>query len=97
MPRFKRAVTSDQSVQDAIAEVATTDPEISTRVRRLVNAALDDMEWILKYGTPPQRISLTRTLVPVMMRAMTAAQAEGGESREAFDRMMAELRGDVGD
>lgn len=91
---FQRGAVGEQGVSEAIAQVATTDDEIQRRVRRLLGRLLDDMEYLLEYGTPQERISLARAVVPTMMKSLVVTETAETDMRDAYERMMGELRGD---
>lgn len=90
---FQKAVVSDTGVRDAIAEVATNDPEIQQRVRKILGMLLDDIEYLLQYGTPSERIALAKSVVPIMMKSLAVSQSTEDDVKAAHERIMAELRG----
>lgn len=89
------AVNGDTGINAAIAQVVSTDDKVQKRVRKIVNALLDDIEWLLLYGTPKERITLARSVVPTMMKALTASEGQDDGMKKAYEEMMADLRGDA--
>lgn len=58
---------------DATAfSTALQDPEIERRVRRIVERALQDYEWIMEWGSEAERLSLLKSALPNLLRAMSA-------------------------
>lgn len=82
---------------DVAAQIVADDPDIRGRMKVLVNTLLDDAFHLVKFGTPQERMNLMRAVVPALMRGMQGGDANASEAREkqAYERMMAELRGDT--
>lgn len=83
-------------IGDVAAQILAGDSEIKERMRKLVNALIDDAFYIIKFGTPQERAALTRAVVPAFLRSMRGADAnaEEAERRAAYERMMAVMRGE---
>jgi len=83
-------------IADVAAHIVANDPQIRRRMQRLVNAMLDDAEHLIRYGTPTERITLMKQVVPALLRSMRGADANASEAAEqdAYDRIMAAMRGE---
>lgn len=88
------ATASDLSVQTAMAEIAQTDPEIKKRIRGILSALLNDIEFQLKYGSPSERAALARSVIPSMMKSLAGGETGDKETQDAVNSIMAMLRGD---
>lgn len=71
------------------ATVVAENPALKERLLRIYNKALDDVEFVFKYGDARDRAIYSRQLVPAMMKGMIEAEAGAADAamREAFDRM----------
>jgi len=83
-------------IGDVAAQVVANDPQIKARMQKIVNALLDDTEAIIRRGTPGERQTLFRSVVPALMRSMQSADANASEAaeKEAWERMKAAMRGE---
>lgn len=84
-------------IGDVAAHIVADDPHIRARMQKLVNALLDDAFHILRYGTPNERTTLMKQVVPALLRSMQGADANASENAQkaAYDRMMAAFRGEM--
>lgn len=83
-------------IADVAAHVVADDPQIRQRMKRLVNAMLDDAEHTVQFGSMTDRTALMKQVVPALLRSMQGADANASESADkaAYERMMAKLRGE---
>lgn len=81
---------------DAAAAVLANDDEIRDSMRRLVKAMIKDAQWVLKYGAPSERQRLFAAVMPALLRSMSGADANADEAaeRQAYQRMLATMRGE---
>ncbi len=90
------ATKTTDPIGTVAAEIVAGDPELRRRLKGILNAVIDDMEYTLKFGTPVDRSALSRALGPALLRGLQAGGASAGESERAaaYQRMMAQLRGE---
>lgn len=84
------AFTRDQrSMNDAIATIIESDPELRDEIRLLVQATIKHAKHTLRYGSQADKSTLMRAIVPTMMKALEHnEQGEGERARQAaWDRM----------
>lgn len=83
-------------VNAAVASLVASDDDLQNRLRRIVNAALADAEYVLRYGSPQERAAIMKSMVPAMMRSLSAVEDKGADDGEeaAYERMMSALRGE---
>lgn len=80
------------------ATVVAADPELRASVSKLVRRLVREAERTLDFGSPADRAALMKAVVPTMLRSIQSADADAGDRAltDAYERMMAELRGDLG-
>lgn len=88
------AVRTD-TLNDVLGQVVSTDEDIKKRVTKIVNALLNDVEWIIRHGTVKDRIALARSVVPPMMKALTAQEGSDSEMKQRYAELLSDLRGDT--
>lgn len=82
-----------QAPPELVALVAT-DPEIQSRVRRLILASLDEAAWQLQHGNATTKASIMRHAVPALLSAMKQdnANTEIDEMKKAYAELRAEFQ-----
>lgn len=86
-------------IGDVAAQIVADDPQIRARMQQIVNALLDDAEHTIRWGTESERASLMKQVLPALLRSMQGADANASEAaeKEAYERMMATMRGEAVD
>lgn len=89
----------NQQLAAAAAAVVSEDPQLKKELSSLIGDMVKHQRYVMRYGAPADKLSLTKSILPQMLAAMnTVAQSESeAEEREAYDRMRAELRGEKPD
>lgn len=81
-------------LRDALGATVARDPELQTRLTKIMSTILDDVERTLKIGDPRDRAALVRAIVPNLLRTASESRADDEDERAAYERMKALLRGD---
>lgn len=96
MARAGNANRGNDPLASAAAAVVAASPELSTRMEKLTESIIAEAEHTMRWGSTSDRQSLVKALVPVMIRGMQAGagSAEDVARRDAYERMMASMRGE---
>lgn len=78
---------------DLLGQMASLDPEIRDRVRRLANLAMDQAEYVLKHGDPRSKQAIMRTFISSFAQHMKVEQVN--EDIEEMKKAMVALRQEV--
>lgn len=86
----------DSSLASLTAAAVASDPELQTRVKRMVNRIVSQVEFTLNYGTSGDKNALMKAVVPAMMKSLGAVEDDQGEraKQAAYDRLMFGIVGD---
>ncbi len=79
----------------AMAELIATDPEVRDRMRRIVNKALDELEFLVVHGSTPTKIRLLGTSMNSAMRTAVAPSEQDGDAaklRAQWEQIAAAMR-----
>lgn len=81
----------------AAVEAINSDQTLKNEMNLLVLEIIAHQRMIMKVGSPQDKTALVKAVLPQMLSAMnTVAETErAAEQRAAYDRLRAELRGDV--
>lgn len=87
--------SANQSITDLIPEVVADDDEIRQRLHKLVVTCIEEMEQMVRVGSPTQKMAAIRSLMPQIARVLERKEEESNEImelREEFKKMRRELR-----
>lgn len=89
-------IKQSDTLSNIAAPIIATDPALQQRIRRIINALLNDVEYIIRNGTPRDRLALFNTIIPQLMKSASQIDASAADKaqQEAFDRLMGQLRGE---
>lgn len=85
------------SLNDLAATVVAQDPEIRAQLKGLVSDLIGHMRYTMRHGDPASKIALTKQVLPSLLGSIKKVEGEAGdaEARDAYERMIATLRGDA--
>lgn len=80
-----------------VAEAATLDPAVRTRVLALANRALDEAEYLMQYGDPNMRGQVVRTFITAFGKHLRAEEThnELDDLRKSLDELKMAMLGHV--
>lgn len=84
-------------LRDVAAHVVADDPKIRARMKRMVNALMNEAERIIRWGTPQEKMMLMKQIIPGLLRSMEGADVNASEAaeRERYERIQAYARGEI--
>ena len=84
------------SIGDLAAAVVAQDDEIRDDLKGLVSDMIKHMRYTMRHGEPGQKTALSKQIIPQLLTAINKVDADEGEKEEkaAYERMMAQLRGE---
>lgn len=74
-------------ILDTVAEAASLDPAIRSRVLALANLALDEAEYLIRYGDPSMKSSIIRTMMVAFAKHLRAE-----ETNNEIERLKLEMQ-----
>jgi len=86
----------NQQMAQLAAGIVADDADIRNSLKGLVNQIIQHQSLVMRVGSPADKQSLVKAVLPQMLAAMnTVAQDEAAaEEQAAYDRMRAALRGE---
>lgn len=81
-----------------LAQAATIDPSLRSRVIALANAALDEAEYLMEHGDPRMKAMLIRNFMSVFSRNLRAEKEtseEFDELKKSFEQLRRDMFGRV--
>lgn len=90
-------MSSPVSVSELAAAVVAADDELRNELKGLVSDIIGHMRYTMRHGDPSAKIALAKSITPQLLTAVNKVDQSEGEQarREAYERMMSELRGEV--
>lgn len=84
-------------ISELAAQVVKDDKDLRDELKNLVRSIVRHQQYVMAFGTPAEKSSLVKAILPQMLSAMgSAAQAEEAAAEQAaYDRMRATLRGEL--
>lgn len=80
-------MTESDPLPAAITTVASTDPQINTRVQRLIHVSLSYAERVMASGDPNAKLGVLKSLIPALVKTL-----DKGEDRdEVIEQLRAEM------
>lgn len=78
------------------AQVVAENPELRDRATRIVERAFDEIEFTQEWGSRAEKMRIAQTIMPQVLRSVKSAEAETTDTarRDAYEEMLAEMRGD---
>lgn len=91
------SMQANQAVNAAAIAVVAANPDIAAALRSLITDVINYQRYVMRHGSPNEKLALVKAMVPQMLNAMSNVDAgeQDKERREAYERMLAEMRGDV--
>ena len=87
---------NELSVSALAQAVVSQDAELRNALRDLVMDSINVMRYTMHHGMPAEKLQIAKTLTPHLLGAIKNVDADEGEKekRAAYERMMAQLRGE---
>jgi hypothetical protein len=89
-------VADKLSLGDLAAAVVAQDEEIRDDLKGLVSDMIKHMRYTMRHGEASAKTALSKQIIPQLLTAINKVDSDESEKEEkaAYDRMMAQLRGD---
>ena len=93
------AASGPVSVGDLAAAVVAQDPQLQNELKGLVADIVGNMRYTMRHGDPASKAALSKAIVPQLLSAINKVEKSAAveEQREAYERLLAGIRGDVAD
>lgn len=84
------------SVGELAAAVVAADEDLKNELKHLVQDIIGHMRYTMRHGDPSAKIALAKTITPQLLGAINKVDKGEDEQakRAAYERMMADLRGE---
>lgn len=84
------------SLGELAQAVVAADDELRNELKALVQDIIGHMRYTMRHGDPASKLSLAKSITPQLLTAINKVDHSEDEQarREAYNRMMAELRGE---
>ena len=85
------------SINELAKAAVEGDSELQAELRKMVRNAIKIGTHTLAHGSPTDKMAMMKTLMPHMLEALrqTEQNERAASERAAYERIMAELRGDL--
>ena len=91
------AANQNVTITDLAAAVVADDDELRDQLKGLVGDIVNHMRYTMRHGDATAKLALAKNITPQLLSSMQKVESGEGdkERRAAYERMMADLRGEA--